>query len=82
MFLSSAKDAAYSPQLQFIATACVENRPRKHVQTSSEVSGIINGRGMENTSLNKTLLRIKLLTVHIPVVRCDWITETCCEVKS
>lgn len=34
-----------------------KNRARKHVQTSSEVSGIINGRGMENTSLDKTLLK-------------------------
>lgn len=56
--LPSAKDGAYSPQLQFTATACVENRPRKHGQTSSEVSGIVNGRGMENSSLDKTLLRI------------------------
>lgn len=55
--LHSAKDAAHSPQLQFIAAACVENRARKHVQASSEASGIINGRGMENTSLDKTLLK-------------------------
>lgn len=71
MFLSSAKDAAYSPQLQFITMACVENRRREYVQSSSEVSGIVNSREMDNTSLTKTSLRIKLLTVHIPVARCD-----------
>lgn len=51
--LPSAKDAAYSPQLQFTAMACEENRPRRHIQTSSEVSGIMIEQW-------KTLVWIKL----------------------